>query len=188
MKRNQLGACLLTTACLIAAGCSTVSITTDSDPSASLAERKTYALAKDPVTAPATVPVKPDPILRQVTRKALRGELEGKGIKEIDPAKASMLVAFSILTEPVNGDVYFAAFEWGGRPSKVYDPGTIVVQVHEPDSERVIWHGAALGAVRPESTPNAQSQSVSNAVRRLMKGFPPRQKKRSTQLGGGYGF
>ena len=54
-----------------------------------------------------------------------------------------------------------------------YEEGSLMVDIIEPGSRKLMWRGMAEAEVGPSSTPQEREQRVSEAVRRMLERFPP---------------
>ncbi len=174
---------------LAAVGCSSVQVRATPAPNANLSQLRTFAFM---------TPVQPDsqaarleqsPAGQQI-RNRLEQDLVDKGYV---PAPAGtqpdFLVAYRAdLRERTDVQTWYAGPGWGGGwgwgwggwawdgpdvTVRQYTEGTLVVDLVDPGTHRVLWRGTASGVVEHPQNPNLHK--VAKAVDKLMDRYPPSQ-------------
>lgn len=80
------------------------------------------------------------------------------------------------------GYTYGPRWQWGGGMGKTktssqrYPKETLVIDLWEAKSRRLIWRGVATGALSPDPAKNAEK--IAKAVQEMFKSFPPRTEQR----------
>src|SRR5262249_8495905 len=184
MKTSELAIlAALTAPLLILCGCSSVSVTTDHDPSAPFASYRSYALepaAKVPPLAPSE---------DSALRTTLRDELAVRGIREValneKPDLAvvphiSLQQRYSVQQYTQWGYApgmwpYWGGFYggWGGMPVTTvtsYTEGTLILDFVDTSTQRLVFRGTGRGNTSRETESNAAT--IPEAVTRIVAGSP----------------
>jgi len=159
-------------------GCSTMSVNIDHDASASFAGLKTYGWM------PAPKEVIDDPrvdweLLSSRIRIAADRELAEKGFTWKATGSPDFFIGFqATLDKKMTWETMHRDFgRRGYGPSwsqKVYDEGTLVLDVVEAESQKLIWSGSATDKVNFSLSPEKEEAEISEAVREILKEFPPK--------------
>jgi hypothetical protein len=56
----------------------------------------------------------------------------------------------------------------------VYDEGTLVLEIVEQESQKLIWSGSATDRVNFSLSPEKEEAEINEAVREILKDFPPK--------------
>jgi hypothetical protein len=57
---------------------------------------------------------------------------------------------------------------------EVYDEGTLVLEIVEQESQKLIWSGSATDRVNFSLSPEKEEAEINEAVREILKDFPPK--------------
>jgi hypothetical protein len=73
------------------------------------------------------------------------------------------------------GYTYSRYWHHGGRRSRSfrYQEGTLVLDFIDGESKELVWQGRAKGFVDKNSNPRKDDKLVNEAVRKILKKFPP---------------
>jgi hypothetical protein len=136
-------------------------------------------------------PTEANTILTRRIRWAIDGELAGKGLKSVPVGDADFLVTYSLVLQsrmvmyhsgwsyPMGGWGWGWGYRgggWGvgwsgGRSSmETYTEGTIVVDVLDTGTRKLVWRGIIENAFRK---PNPDDEKIRKVVLRVMQDFPP---------------
>lgn len=184
MKTTTLKFSALVTACTFAA-CSTVTVTTDYDKSASFGKYKTYALA------PAKQGQTLSPTSEAALRDALRSELGARGITEATSGKADLaIVRHVFLQDKVSVQQYT---DWGygygggawpygygyygmwvGAPRTYvdvqnYTEGTMLLDVVDTKTKKLVFRGTGTAVV---GGPESNAGKIREAVKKMVAALP----------------
>jgi len=166
MKRWILAAALL-------AACSNVSTHYDFDPGADFSKLKTYRWLPPPKDTVTTSPL----VLQRIQGAADR-EFASKGYEQAE-GDVDFLVAIHTGAQQrvrVTDWGYGYGYRgWGGGRVDVYqyEEGTMIVDVVDARSKKLVWRGTAVAALSPQPTPEQTTQLINEAVSKLLKDFPP---------------
>ena len=195
MNTNAITKCLGLTIFIAAlAGCSTMEINTDFDPSASFAGLKTYAWLDEPRKATGDPRIDDNPFLEGRVHAAVDKELSAKGMVLSSSGTPDFLVAYHVSLDqqrsvqhlnnyygygPGWGYTYAGARGAGyyASPSSTYvytyDEGTLILDIVKPEERQLMWRGSARDEVRFSSNPGKESAQLNEAVSRMLEQFPP---------------
>jgi len=62
----------------------------------------------------------------------------------------------------------------GGVSVYEYEQGTLILDVVDAKTKKLIWRATAKAIVSPASTPEKQNEKIKNAVREILENFPPK--------------
>jgi hypothetical protein len=175
----------LTAPVMILCGCSTVSVTTDHDPTVNFAKFRTYAL-EPPPKAPTL-----SPGADAALRTTLRENLAERGIIEVPPgSRPDLAVVPHVRTErryniqqftswgygpgvwPYSGGFYGP---WAGAPVTYntissYTEGTLILDFVDTSNQRLVFRGTGRGTVSNRRERNADK--IQEAVEKIVARFP----------------
>ena len=158
-------ACLAVAA--LVAGCSDIQVTSHYGPDVKLTGLgSTYSWAP-PSAADESSRSLAGPEVQKVIEDTLEKELAAKGFKKTPAGKVDFWVNYK-LAKKMETDT-------GVIPSgEVYAEGSLILDVIKPDTGKVFWRGVAQARINKSNTPEVRKQRVIQAVRELMKVFPPK--------------
>ncbi len=119
-------------------------------------------------------------------RTALERELQAKGYRMETHADPDFLVTYyPVVRQRRYRTTTHLGWGWGYRPfygrmgtsvSQVhtYKEGTIVIEIVDFKSNRMIWQGAAEGALTGLDDPEQANEAVARAVHDILEKFPPK--------------
>jgi len=65
-------------------------------------------------------------------------------------------------------------FGFGGNNARVYEEGSLIIDVVDRKEEKLVWRGTITAPTTPGvDDPEARAKSIKNAVDRILKRFPP---------------
>lgn len=171
------------TLCTLAA-CSSVTVTTDYDHSASFGKYKTYALE------PAKQGQRLSPTSEAALNDALRTELAARGINEASPAKADLAVVRHVFVQDkVSVQQYtnwgygsYNSFPyaygrygmWAGAPQVYtnvtnYTEGTMILDVVDTHTKKLVFRGTGTAVV---GGPESNAGKIRAAVKKMVEALP----------------
>jgi hypothetical protein len=172
------------------AGCGTVHVQTASEPNFSIVNYQTFNFCH-PERDPNPAWYKPE--YRDYTKGTLRLEMEAHGlIMGDDP---DLLVCYYLRTKNKTFDLehptaqgsspagvmksYFGFFYGSGQSlnqqnSIPYREGTLVVDLVERKTQKVVWQGIAQGALYSKDTDEEVERRIEEAVHKIFEPFPSR--------------
>jgi hypothetical protein len=163
---------MLFAAVLMAGAVSAQKVTTDYDNTADFTRYKTYAWALGSNVAK-------DPLWHQRIVGNIERQLEAKGLKRVDSNPDVYVTYNSELNEDVSIQGFGTGRPWFGgsfSANKVRTiEGTLVVDIHDAQSKRLVWRGIAT-----ETASNKRDKNITKlekTVAKLFKQYPPKANK-----------
>lgn len=163
---------------LAAAGCVRMEVDTQFDPQASFDGMTTWAWMPDRPPDAATGRA----FLERMITGAIRSELEGNGYTEAAYEQADLWVNYQLATgqgldvrtsyDPYGRNVGIGPDVWVDTEETFYVDGTLIIDILEPDSRRLLWRGVASEAIRAD--PEDAQGAIDKAARALLERFPPK--------------
>ena len=177
-------------AVLALSACSTLKSTSDFDPSVSFEQYKTYSwVEKKNEDAGYHL----DGLMDQRVRAAVETQLSQKGISKADKQNADLLVNYiTKVDKKINIDTFNSNFgynpyygpRWGYGGSlhsettvREYDVGTLMVDLVDNKTGKLIWRGTVADTVREQSTPEERINTINQAIGTVMMNYPPKPNK-----------
>ncbi|KVX03501.1 DUF4136 domain-containing protein [Shewanella frigidimarina] len=177
-------------AVLALSACSTLKSTSDFDPSVSFDQYKTYSwVEKKNDDAGYHL----DGLMDQRVRAAIETQLSQKGISKTDKQNADLLVNYiTKVDKKINIDTFNSHYgynpyygpRWGLGGSiqsettvREYDVGTLMVDLVDNKTGKLIWRGTVADTVREQSTPEERINTINQAIGTVMMNYPPKPNK-----------
>jgi hypothetical protein len=129
--------------------------------------------------------VHPNQIVDQEIKQAVNNVLAGKGFTLATGEKADLYVGYQCFIQQQqqwNAWGMGGGLRWGGMgsaTSSTIDNGTLAVDFYNPTSQELLWRGSAAQTLNPSGNQEKDMQRLNKAVAKLLKNFPPNQKKKS---------
>ena len=182
MRQLALG-----TGLILAAGCAGQQVTTDYSPATSFSQFRTFALVSSPDTVAA------QQLLDQRVSNAVQAQLTTKGLTPTDRENADLYVGYGMV-DKTHRQVYTYndGWGWGGgwgwryyrwgvawpmtvqRRVETYTDGTVVVNLVDAKTKKVVWEGEVPDVVNlPVDNPVRATKEVDAAVTKLFTKYPP---------------
>jgi len=189
---KQAAAMALCVGALGATGCSEIRVDIESDPTASYAKFKTYDWMRQPAIE-TDDPRADDPRLGEWIRSAVESELQRKGYAAAGDGRPDFLLAHHVAIEQrlresdlarrgpyTQSEVWDVRFgrersvpERRSRP-RSYEVGTLIVDVADAESNRLVWRGCARARVNERRKPEETQARIVRAVEKMFARFPSR--------------
>lgn len=169
---RMLGLLLLVVALTMLSGCATVPIAYDYDHDYTFRSVKYFAWLDAPPSEQSIIQ-RNNAVARQIVGK-VNGRLLARGFEEVPVDSADFLLAFHVgsksrITVSETGYYYM---EWGSRfHDYQYHDGTLVLDVIDPESRRLVWRGWSTGIVQLDR--QSLQDDVDRAIEKLIANFPP---------------
>ena len=156
----------LTTAMLIAVTAYAQKVTTDSDPAAPFAKYKTYAWTKGTPS--------PNPLADQRIHTAVDSQLAAKGLT-LAAGNPDVIVATHVLTQPQHDIVADGFGPWGFGPGvasvETYVQGTLIVDLYDATTKKMVWRGVATGT--ESDKPSRNTEKIDRSLTKMFERYPP---------------
>jgi Domain of unknown function (DUF4136) len=164
MKRHMITALAL--AALTAGVVYAQHVTTDSDPAAPFATYKTYAWT--PGTASAIS------LSEQRIHDGVNAQLQGKGMTQVD-SNPNVFVATHVTTHTVPQVIADGFGPWGfaGGMATVqtYTEGSLIVDLYDAATRKMVWRGVAQATVSDKPEKNALK--IDKSLAKMFARYPP---------------
>jgi hypothetical protein len=191
MSRNPASRCpqslfscvfLLAIASVLTACTHNIEVRAIAAPDATFAGRSTFLILPTPPPHGGS-PLGPnDPMLvNSITYDAIRDEIrrafEAKGYV-YSPANADLAVAYYASAAPVlDIRTFDYGYDWRGFPRQYvdvvqYTQGTVIIDVIDPVTHKLLWRGQGVAAV--DTDPNKFAKELRKSVDAIVAKFPPR--------------
>ncbi len=169
---------------LFAVGCSSISVTTDYDPSISFAEFQSYAFLIVP-PQPAQDPRLHNSLVDGRVRTAVSRALQARDFHQAPLESADFLVAYHVgLETRIDVQTIHSTHRYGrrggwyaGAPShttvREYEVGTLLLDILLPADKSLVWRGSATTRISQISDPEKRTQLINDAVEKILDRFPP---------------
>ncbi|MGI9319909.1 MAG: DUF4136 domain-containing protein [Thiogranum sp.] len=165
--------------------CSGISVTSDWDPGVDFSQFKSFVVLEE--TQPSI-----NRLVDQRVRAAIVAELTARGLRQVDaPDKADLAIGYQITTENRTSE-HTVHSGWGTRGYRSswhthwrtpvgtstttqvnFTVGTLVIAAFQMNDKELVWEGSGSGAVNPSRGPEQSKQRINDAVRQILKDFPP---------------
>ena len=122
----------------------------------------------------------PDQIMDAQIKQSVDSQLASKGLTKADSDKADLYIGYQTA---INQETQWDA--WGTRSfgmgtgswtSSTISIGTLVLDMYDPATKQLVWTGQATKTIDPGSNPEKNIKNLDNAMTKLLKNYPPKQK------------
>jgi Domain of unknown function (DUF4136) len=122
----------------------------------------------------------PDQIMDAEIKQAVDSQLASKGMTKTDSDKADLYIGYQTA---VHQETQWDS--WGSRAfgmgtgswtSSTISIGALVLDMYDPVTKQLVWTGQATKTIDPGSNPEKNMRNVNNAMTKLLKNYPPKQK------------
>lgn len=160
--------------------CTQFKIRTDYDSAADFRALRTYAWRPERPLPSGDARFDNSLIDAQV-RAAVERVLTAKGYAKEPSARPDFLVGYHAVVKSKT-DVQTIDRTYGyrgvgfGDPRlhvRTYDEGTLLIDVVDPATMKLLWRGSATGVVREKTAPEKREQRINDAVAEILEKFPP---------------
>ena len=169
---------------VLVGSCSSVSYVVDWDTQNDFSGYRTFAwfeLAPSPDKG--QPPSQANAIVAARIRRSVTNELQTRGLSKTEVGEADVMVTYALVLQSRvvmynTGWAYpYGGWRWGWggwgggwSSAQTYTEGTLVVDVLDGASRRLVWRGVAERAF---TKPNPSDDQVAAIVAKVMAGFPP---------------
>lgn len=167
----------------IMAGCRSIQVQSDYDPTVSFGAIDTYAWLP-PIGPEGGRGTIMDDLLSQRVQRAVNDQLRSKGLELVEPARADLLVAYQMsVEERLDVDTVHYGYRYGrwgyAGPAhtttyvREYEQGTLVIDLIAPEERRLIWRGVGRTRLRDQATPEQREAHIREVVSAILERYPP---------------
>lgn len=160
-------------ALVFVAGCSGISVSTDYDPGVDFASFSTYNWMKE--TTKGTY--NSEGLVDDRIKEAVDTELTAKGFKKVASDPQLLAVYHVGAQSEVEVDDWGYGF-WGagGVSAYTYEEGTLIVDLVDAKTMKLVWRGTAEGALPQNPSASEQTEGIDSAVEQMFAKYPPKTK------------
>jgi len=125
----------------------------------------------------------PNQIVDAQIKQAIDAQLANKGLTKTTGDTADLLVGYQVA---VDHEKQWNAYGMGGgwglgggmatATSSTIDVGTLVLDMYDPSTKKLVWSGRASKTIEPSKNPEKNTEHLDKAMAKLLKDFPPKQK------------
>lgn len=174
-------------------GCSSISTTTDYDPTVDFSKYKTYMWYAGEM--PADDELGKYPLVKKRIANSVEKSLEAKGYTKGTKDKYDFVVIIHAGTqEKMQMNTYnYGGYGYGGygrgwgggygggmstTDVNYYDEATVIVDIHDAAKKELAWRGTATGVVRKSQKEQSEAQAdADEVINKIMADFPPEKDK-----------
>lgn len=187
IRLTRFAAIILAALCATQLGCQSMDIASDWDPAVDFSKLKSYDWMPEPdASSPGAV----DSLTRDRVHRAVDRIFAERGYAHEPSGTPDFLVGYYVAVETVL-DVHTVNDYYGYRPGwgdwdygggsrtyvSEYDQGTLILDISNPYTSKLMWRGSAETEVSQSETPEGRDEIINEAVRLILERFPPRSSK-----------
>jgi hypothetical protein len=171
MKMQRVVFVLVGLMLLFAGRSSAADVKTDYDRNTNFAQYKTYSWERVETR---------DPLMVDRIKSAVNGSLAAKGLTEVPTGGDLSIVAIEVTHNQQTLDTFYNNFGGGRRfggfgeattTTETYRVGTLVVDLSDPATKKLVWRGSASDTLSDKSEKNIDN--LDKGVVKMFKKFPP---------------
>ncbi len=109
-------------------------------------------------------------------RPAVERELGARGLRKVENERPDFLVTYyAALEKPIAAQsiTYAAGVPRVDEPVTAYARGTLVIDVLDPKTGKLVWRGAGRRVFDPKQTPEERNLQIDTAVASIVDQFAP---------------
>jgi len=165
---------------ITAGACATLSVSSHVEPGLDFSQYSTFDWG-EPDALPVSDPrLAGDPNFNDWVQGAVERNLARKGLMLAPEGTDADLqvhyhahISDRIDLSTIDQDFGFCTGEGCQPEVEVYEAGTLVIDIVDPRTQRILWRGWAQGSVEDElDNPDAMEATIENAVARMLALFP----------------
>ena len=171
MKMQRVVFVLVGLMLLFAGRSSAADVKTDYDRNTNFSQYKTYSWEQVQTR---------DPLMVDRIKSAVNGSLAAKGLTEVPTGGDLSIVAIEVTHSQQTLDTFYNNFGGGRRfggfgdattTTETYRVGTLVVDLSDLATKKIVWRGSATDTLSDKSEKNIDS--LDKGVVKMFKKFPP---------------
>jgi hypothetical protein len=124
----------------------------------------------------------PNQIADAEIKSSVDSQLAAKGLTKTDSDNANLLIGYQVA---VDQEKQWNAYSMGGArfggmgsaTSSTISNGSLVLDMYDPTSKQLVWTGTATKTLDPSSNQEKNQKNLDKAMAKLLKNYPPSQKK-----------
>ena len=186
---NKLRSILVVLATIAISACNTIPVSQDFEQGFDYSSFKTFAWRSNEDNAWG---LPENEIVDRRIRNAITDRLVTQQFTRVEPDSADFLVSYNVAVEQrvenrnVSGGVSIGrstrssslnrsasiGLSTGSRP-RVYERGTMLIDIHDVASDKLVWRGVSAQALPDLSDPQSLTERINLTVEAILDQFPP---------------
>ena len=164
---------------LLIIGCSSISTTSDYDPSADFASYNTFSFYDGTIKGSE---LETAPLVKKRVLEAIENEMQKKGFAKDNSGSGDLIVYTQAGTaEKMNVNDYGYGYGswWGPNPYgrnidvSYYTQGSLIIDLVDNAKDELIWRGIGTAVVQDRGTPEERQKFIDEAVAKILSQYPP---------------
>ena len=164
---------------LLIIGCSSISTTSDYDPSADFASYNTFSIYDGAIEGSE---LESAPLVKKRVLEAIANEMQKKGFAKDNSGSGDLIVYTQAGTaEKMNVNDYGYGYGswWGPYPYgrnidvSYYTQGSLIIDLVDNAKDELIWRGIGTAVVQDRGTPEERQKFIDEAVAKILSQYPP---------------
>jgi hypothetical protein len=164
---------------LVFIGCSSISTTSDYDPSADFLSYNTFSIYDGTIEGSE---LENAPLVKKRVLEAIEDEMGKKGFTKDDSGNSDLIVYTQAGTaEKMNVTDYGYGYGawWGPYPYgrnidvSYYTQGSLIIDLVDNAKDELIWRGIGTAVVQDRGTPEERQKFIDEAVAKILEQYPP---------------
>ena len=166
--------------------CSSISVSADYDPAADFSALRTWSWIPEEAPAEGADPRVGNSLVSDRVTAAIDRTLQARGYQEVEQS-SDFQVGFSIgvrigleSAPSTSASVGYGRYgRYGGigygtgTEVREYEEGTLVIDLIDPATGKLIWRGTAQARVSSDQSPESSTKRINEAVEKVLAQFPP---------------
>jgi hypothetical protein len=122
----------------------------------------------------------PNQIVDTQIKNSIDAQLAAKGLTKVEGGKADLDIGYqgSVDQERQWNAYSTGGLRWGGglanATSSKISVGTLVLDMYDPESERLVWTGRVTKTLDPGASQEKRQKNLDKAMQKLLKNYPPK--------------
>jgi hypothetical protein len=123
----------------------------------------------------------PNQIVDAQIKTSIDSQLASKGLTKTDTDNADLYIGYQV---SIDQQKQWNAYGMGGGPrwgggmgtatSSVINVGTLVLDMYDPSTKKLVWTGRATKTLDPGNNQEKKQKNLDKAMQKLLKNFPPK--------------
>jgi hypothetical protein len=172
MRRLE-GLAAVAVAALVVAGCATMSVSSHVERGIDFAQYRTYDWGPADALPTGDPRLDRNPFFQEHVRRAVEGQLAASGLERTTSGTPDLLIHYHA---SIARRIYAShGYDEDGRVRVIeYDAGTLVLDIADTRTNRVIWRGWAQDGVKALDDEDRMARKIDEAVTRMLARLPRR--------------
>lgn len=155
-----------------AAGCSSISVSTDFDSNADFAEYKTFGWMEETESGEG---YDYSGLLDDRIKSAVDKQLQDKGLMKATTNTDLFVVYHAGKKQQLEVEDWGYGGWWGvgGGDVYTYEKGTLIVDLVDADTKKMVWRGTAQKALSDDPSTSERDAAIGEAIQKMFENYPP---------------